>query len=159
MSSFSFDFSQTGIEICILHIIYIVLHIIISYNADFTQNMKIEQFKAEIDLLKTASKGDNPHVIKMVGCVSRTLPLSIIMEYAPGGSLLQCLRNARLQLCNEFKVSLIHLHGDPSLLLADIYCYRQDQTFTHQVKAQLTVTLLPNVEKMKITKNYRKENV
>jgi hypothetical protein len=43
-------------------------------------------------------------VIKMVGCVSRTLPLSIIMEYAPGGSLLQCLRDVRL--CSE--VSVLH---------------------------------------------------
>jgi serine/threonine protein kinase len=78
--------------------------------------MKIEQFKAEIDLLKTASKGDNPHVIKMVGCVSRTLPLSIIMEYAPGGSLLQCLRNARLQLCNEFKAGPnIHSSSESSV--------------------------------------------
>ena len=59
----------------------------------------MEQFLAEMELMKKVSKSDNPHVIKLVGCISRTLPLSIIMEYAPGGSLLQCLRNARL--CNE----------------------------------------------------------
>ena len=48
-----------------------------------------------MDLMKKVSRGDNPHVIKMVGCVSRSLPLSIIMEYAPGGSLLHCLRKAK----------------------------------------------------------------
>ena len=56
--------------------------------------------------MKKVSKGDNPHVIKMVGCVSSTLPLSIIMEYAPGGSLLQCLRDVRL--CNE--VSSLYIY-------------------------------------------------
>ena len=71
---------------------------------DITQSVKIEQFLAEMELMKMVSRGDNPHVIKMVGCVSRTLPLSIIMEYAPGGSLLQCLRDVRL--CNE--VSVLH---------------------------------------------------
>ena len=71
---------------------------------DITQSVKIEQFLAEMELMKMVSRGDNPHVIKMVGCVSRTLPLSIIMEYAPGGSLLQCLRDVRL--CSE--VSVLH---------------------------------------------------
>ena len=62
---------------------------------DIPQDNKIKLFLAEIEMMKKASKGDNPHVINMVGCITRKLPLTLILEYAPCGSLLQCLRATR----------------------------------------------------------------
>ena len=46
----------------------------------------------EIDLIKIVSDGNNPHVLKMIGCVTTTLPVMLIMQFVPHGSLKDYLR-------------------------------------------------------------------
>ena len=49
-------------------------------------------FMDEIDLMKIVSDGNNPHVLKMIGCVTTTLPVMLIMQFVPHGSLKDYLR-------------------------------------------------------------------
>lgn len=37
----------------------------------------------------------HPHVIKLLGCVSESEPLLVLIEYAPFGNLQGCLRKSR----------------------------------------------------------------
>ncbi|XP_068733650.1 fibroblast growth factor receptor 2-like isoform X1 [Montipora capricornis] len=49
--------------------------------------------KSELDLMKTLKP--HPHVIKLLGCVTETDPLLVLIEYVPYGDLLGCLRKSR----------------------------------------------------------------
>ncbi|XP_044180706.1 fibroblast growth factor receptor 3-like [Acropora millepora] len=71
----------------------------------FTGNVAIKMIKAnapetdkrdlksELDLLKTLKP--HPHVIKLLGCVTESEPLLVLIEYVPYGDLLGYLRKSR----------------------------------------------------------------
>ena len=46
----------------------------------------------EINVMKRVSDGINPHVLKMIGCVTTTYPMMLVMEFVPHGSLKDYLR-------------------------------------------------------------------
>ena len=49
-------------------------------------------FMDEINVMKRVSDGSNSHVLKMIGCVTTTLPVMLIMQFVPNGSLKDYLR-------------------------------------------------------------------
>ena len=42
--------------------------------------------------MKKVSAGNNPHVVKMVGCVTLSSPVMLLLEYIPHGNLCDYLR-------------------------------------------------------------------
>ncbi|XP_067030223.1 uncharacterized protein [Acropora muricata] len=52
-----------------------------------------EDLKAELELLKTLKP--HPHVIRLLGCVTESEPLWVLIEYVPYGNLLGYLRKSR----------------------------------------------------------------
>ena len=42
--------------------------------------------------MKKVSDGYNPHVLKMIGCVTTTFPAMLLMQFVPHGSLKDYLR-------------------------------------------------------------------
>ena len=52
-------------------------------------------FKDEINVMKRVSNGINPHVLKMLGCVTTTFPMMLILQFVPHGSLKDYLRAMR----------------------------------------------------------------
>ena len=44
-------------------------------------------------MMKKVSDGNNPHVLKMIGCVTTTLPTLLLMRFVPHGSLKDYLRS------------------------------------------------------------------
>ena len=52
-------------------------------------------FLDEINVMKRISDGSNPHVLKMLGCVTTTLPMMLIMQFVPHGSLKEYLRTMK----------------------------------------------------------------
>ena len=46
----------------------------------------------EINVMKKVSDGSNPHVLKMIGCVTTTLPVMLVMQFVPQGNLRSYLK-------------------------------------------------------------------
>ena len=46
----------------------------------------------EINVMKRVSDGINPHILKMIGCITATQPMMLIMQFVPHGSLKDYLR-------------------------------------------------------------------
>ena len=55
----------------------------------------IKSFLSEMEMMKKVSEGCNPHVVKMVGCVTLSSPASLLLEYVPHGNLRDYLRKYR----------------------------------------------------------------
>ena len=49
-------------------------------------------FLDEIKVMKRVSEGRNPHVLKMLGCVTTTFPMMLILQFVPHGNLKNYLR-------------------------------------------------------------------
>ena len=49
----------------------------------------------EINVMKKVSDGSNPHVLKMLGCVTTTLPMMLVLQFVPHGSLKDYLKAMR----------------------------------------------------------------
>ena len=49
-------------------------------------------FMDEISVMKRVSDGNNPHVLKMLGCVTTTSPMMLILQFVPHGNLKNYLR-------------------------------------------------------------------
>ena len=62
---------------------------------DINSRDDAEAFLAEIEMMKRVSEGKNSHVVKMVGCVTLSIPLALILEYVPQGNLRDYLRTAK----------------------------------------------------------------
>ena len=58
-------------------------------------NSEKAQFLEEIELLKKITGGNNPHVVKMLGCVVTELPFLLITEFLQHGDLLSYLRDIK----------------------------------------------------------------
>ena len=46
----------------------------------------------EMNVMKKVSDGNNPHVLKMISCVTTTFPAMLVMQFVPHGSLKDYLR-------------------------------------------------------------------
>ena len=53
---------------------------------------ELKAFYDEIELIKKVSVDINPHVVKLIGCVTNRSPMAILLEYAAHGDLLHYLR-------------------------------------------------------------------
>ena len=59
----------------------------------------VENFLSEIKLLKKISSECNAHVVRMVGCVTLSAPVSLLLEYVPFGNLRDWLRFWKEEVC------------------------------------------------------------
>jgi hypothetical protein len=55
----------------------------------------VESFLCEIEMMKKVSAGNNPHVVKMVGCVTLSSPVMLMVEYVSHGNLRDYLRECK----------------------------------------------------------------
>ena len=61
-----------------------------------------KRFLSEIEIMKKLSKGHNPHVVAMKGCVTTQEPLCLITELVEFGDLLSYLRNIK-NVCSKIR--------------------------------------------------------
>ena len=73
--------------------IYFIFILVILGFADTVSEKGVDDFIEEIQLMKKL--GDHENVIKMLGCCTLSLPICLILEYAPYGNLLTYLRTLR----------------------------------------------------------------
>ena len=63
-------------------------------------------------MMKKVSDGSNPHVLKMIGCVTTTLPVMIAMQFVSQGNLRSYLKSkkttADVRASKNFLVILFH---------------------------------------------------
>ena len=59
-------------------------------------------FLQEINLMKKVAQGCNPFVVNMIGCCTREEPLALIMEFVPGGNLLEFLKSHRTKVMKHY---------------------------------------------------------
>ena len=52
-------------------------------------------FSDEIDVMKKVSDGSNPHVLQMIGCVTTTFPMMLLLQFVPNGDLKDYLRSSQ----------------------------------------------------------------
>ena len=88
----------TIITILLLQTIMMVLGFLISLG--YTSE-DVEAFLSEIEMMKKVSNGNNPHIVKMLGCVTLSTPAILLLEYVPHGNLRDYLR--------KYKPTVSHL--------------------------------------------------
>ena len=52
-------------------------------------------FVNEIEMMKKVAQGANPHVVSLIGCVTREEPLCLIIEYLKYGDLRDYLHSIK----------------------------------------------------------------
>ena len=52
-------------------------------------------FVDEINVMKRVSDGYSPHVLKMLGCITTTFPMMLLLQFVPHGNLKDYLRALR----------------------------------------------------------------
>ena len=57
-----------------------------------SSNHERKLFVDEINVMKRVSDGNNPHILKMLGCVTTTNPMMLILQFVPHGNLKNYLR-------------------------------------------------------------------
>ena len=62
--------------------------------SDTSSKECVETFLTEIDIMKRVSRGSNAHVVKMVGCITMSVPLALVLEFVSQGNLQEYLRSA-----------------------------------------------------------------
>ena len=60
-------------------------------------------FSEELALMVKVSIGQNPHIVKLIGCIANQSPAAILLELAPYGDLCSYLRTLR-KTANSFKM-------------------------------------------------------
>lgn len=73
----------------------IVNYFMISSIAASATGSERTDFLNEIDTMKKIAKGNNPHVITFIGCVTIQEPLCLITEFVKHGDLLSYLETIR----------------------------------------------------------------
>ena len=68
------------------------------YSAEKANEDEEEDFKMEINFMKTIGRHEN--VVTMLGCCTLYPPLCLVVEYVPHGDLLHYLRNLRKTVCS-----------------------------------------------------------
>ena len=66
--------------------------------------------------MKKVSAGNNPHVVKMVGCVTLSSPVILLLEYISHGNLRDYLRKCKPDV--SYIVHAVHNIASP-------ICYRK----------------------------------
>ena len=61
----------------------------------FSSDIEKSLFMEEINVMKKVSDGSNPHVLKMIGCVTTTLPVMLVMQFVPQGNLRSYLKSKK----------------------------------------------------------------
>ena len=78
----------------------------------FSSDTEKSLFMEEINMMKKVSDGSNPHVLKMLGCVTTTLPVILVMQFVPQGNLRNYLKSkmttADVRDSKKFLVILSH---------------------------------------------------
>ena len=69
-----------------------ILHVLAVPCADSSSVEEKEMFMDEINVMKKVSNGNNPHVLKMLGCVTTTNPMMLVLQFVPHGNLKDYLR-------------------------------------------------------------------
>jgi len=80
----------------------------ISFIFAIAGNSSVEEcklFSDEINVMKKVSEGYSNHVLQMIGCVTVTFPMMLLLEYLPNGSLKDYLRSS------QFAASVRGLHA------------------------------------------------
>ena len=54
-----------------------------------------KMFSDEIDVMKKVSDGSNPHVLQMIGCVTTTFPMMLLLQFVPNGNLKDYLKSSQ----------------------------------------------------------------
>ena len=49
----------------------------------------------EINVMKKVSDCNNPHILKMIGCVTSTHPMMVVLQFVPHGNLKDYLKAQR----------------------------------------------------------------
>ena len=62
--------------------------------SDTSSKECVETFLTEIDIMKRVSIGNNAHVVKMVGCITMSVPLALVLEFVSQGNLRDYLKSA-----------------------------------------------------------------
>ena len=52
-------------------------------------------FSEELALMVKVSIGQNPHIVKLIGCITNQFPAAVLLELAPYGDLCSYLRTLR----------------------------------------------------------------
>ena len=68
-----------------------------SVTSENARQDEIDDFKAEIDFMKTIGLHEN--IVTMLGCSTLYHPVCLIVEYVPHGDLLHYLRDLRKKVC------------------------------------------------------------
>ena len=63
---------------------------------DFGTAEEERMFMDEIKVMKNVSNGNNPHVLKMLGCVTATHPMMLVLQFVPYGNLKDYLRAMKM---------------------------------------------------------------
>ena len=58
-----------------------------------------KDFVNEIEMMKRVAMGANPHVVGLIGCVTREEPLCLIIEYLKYGDLRSYLHSIKEEVC------------------------------------------------------------
>ena len=59
-----------------------------------------EHFLEEIELMKKIASGENPNIVRMIGCVTCVEPLCLLTEHISYGDLLSYLKSIRNMVVN-----------------------------------------------------------
>ena len=64
----------------------------------YSSDTERKRFMDEIQVMKIVSEGNfnNPHVLKMIGCVTATFPMMLLLQFVPHGNLKDYLRAMKL---------------------------------------------------------------
>ena len=62
-------------------------------------------------MMKKVSAGNNPHVVKMVGCVTLSSPVMLMVEYVSHGNLRDYLRECKTSVscfsaCKKYTIHM-----------------------------------------------------
>ena len=73
----------------------------------------IKAFEDEINLMVKVSTCNNPHIIKLIGCITKQSPTAILTEFALYGNLCDYLRSCRhTGTDKEVRTQQISFHND-----------------------------------------------
>ena len=86
-------------------IVYIML-IIIIYAAS-TEGSERRDFLSELEIMKKVAKGQNPHVVGLLGCITIQEPFCLITEFVKYGDLLSYLRTIRRQVHGIIIIAIV----------------------------------------------------
>ena len=67
----------------------------------------------EINVMKKVSDGSNPHILKMIGCVTTINPMMLILQFMPIGNLKNYLRAMKPTSVRAMNILFRHLHNYP----------------------------------------------